>query len=476
MRACYLSDKAHYRGAAEYLAANARLGDVVLADGEGYRYEDSAAVKQNLSYYLERLGRAEMPVLAVEPGLAQAMALSPPPHGAQVWAVLLASESTGAETDDVVATTPFERLLVVQLRRPTGDVDQDTALMLDALTRLLGEPEARFDIHLALAEFYAHSGNEEEASAQLELAKSSEPDDRVARLDLAAFYAGQGRWGDAVEEYLAFFQEPPSLLEGWAERRAYWELGLAYEQLGSLEQALAAYTKVLDLDPAYWQAYRRVGDLYLGLGQPFVALTAYQRAVDVQPQDAHLLFLLGRTYHSLDRIQEATLAYQQALALDPNNESAKAQLASLSRLRKEEIPHPLFRSFGGDFNLLGYDLRPATPEPGSSLQVVLWWQALASMDRDYTLFIHVVGPDGRLWAQGDSLLEYAELPTSAWPAGLLAENSHQLQLPSDTVPGDYTVLVGVYYWETGQRLPVWDQEGARAADDTIILGSLTLER
>ena len=476
VRAYYLSPKADYRGVAEYLAANAHPDDIILADGEGFPYGDSTTVIRNLSYYMDRLGIAEIPVLAVEPGLIEAVAREAPPHGGQVWAVLLSSELASAATDEVVATAPFEELRVVQLHRPSGDVQQDTVLMLDALTRLLREPKAHFDIHLALAEFYAAAGNEEETTAQFELAKSSQPVDRSAHLDLAAFYAGQGRWEDAVEEYLAFFQAPPSLLEGWREREAYWDLGLAYEQLGNLEQALAAYKEVLDLDPTYWQAYRKLGDLYLSLGEPGEALAAYQSAVDLQPQNARLYYFLGRAYHSLDRIEEGTLAYQQALALDPNDEWAKAQLTSFSRLTAEDIPHPLFRSLAADINLLGYDISPATPEAGSSLQVTLWWQALANMDSDYTVFIHVVAPDGGLCAQGDSLLEHDGLPTSDWRIGLLVKDTYQLPLPIEATPGNYTVLVGIYHWETGERLPVWDADGVRAPGDTIALSTLTLER
>jgi hypothetical protein len=29
--------------------------------------------------------------------------------------------------------------------------------------------------------------------------------------------------------------------------------------------------------------------------------------------------------------------------------------------------------------------------------------------------------------------------------------------------------VGVYYWQTGERLPVWDEYGQRVADDAILL-------
>ncbi|HJX37786.1 MAG TPA: tetratricopeptide repeat protein, partial [Anaerolineae bacterium] len=394
----------------------------------------------------------------------------------EVWAVLLhRGDFATAGSDEVVSTTPFGGLSVVQLRQPSGDKYQDAVVMLHALTELLQAPEAHFHVHLALAEFYAAAGDEEEAAAQVDLAKTSSPAERSAHLDLAASYSQQGRPEDAIEEYLAFFQASSTRPQWWREREAYWGLGLAHEQLDHLDQALAAYTEVLDLDPGYWQAYLRLGNLYLELGEPGQALAAYQRAVDLQPQDAHLRSLLGRAYQSLGRIEEATLAYQQALSIDPGNQWAKAQLASFSQLKEEDIPHQLFRGLGGEIALLGYDLIPATLEVGGTLQVTLWWQTLVNMDKDYTAFIHVVGPDGRLWAQGDSLLEHDGLPTSDWQIGLLVKDTYQLQLPMEATPGDFAVLVGVYYWETRERLPVWDPEGERAPDDAIILAVLTME-
>ena len=469
IRDYYLVQKTDYRGVARYLASQASAADVVLADGEGYLYGDSTTVIRNLSYYMDRFGIADMPVVAVEPGLAEAMARHVAPRGGEVWAVLLSSELATAGTEDVVATTPFERLSVAQLRRPSGDIDQDMVVMLHALTELLRASDAHFDIHLALAEFYAAMGDQEEADTQVEQAISSRPVERSAHLHIALSYVQQGRPQDAVEEYLAFFQAPSTRPDWWREREAYWGLGLAYEQLGNLEQALAAYTEVLNLDSSYWQAYRRLGDLHLGLGEPGQALAAYQRAVDLQPQNALLHFLLGRAHQSLGQIEEATLAYQQVLSIDPNNEWARAQLASFSQLVEAEIPHPLFRSLGGELVLLGYDLGPATPEEGGPVQLTLWWQALANMDKDYTAFMHLVGPDGRLLAQQDSLLEYDGLPTSDWRIGLLVKDTYLLQLPAKAAPGDYAVLVGIYDWRTGERLPAWDRQGERIPQDAIEL-------
>jgi hypothetical protein len=96
------------------------------------------------------------------------------------------------------------------------------------------------------------------------------------------------------------------------------------------------------------------------------------------------------------------------------------------------------------------------------------------MDSDYTVFIHVLAPDGSLCTQTDSLLEYEGRPTSDWSIGRLVKGIHQLQLPGEATPGEYTVLLGIYHWETGERLPVWDAEGARLREDIVELASVAV--
>jgi hypothetical protein len=141
----------------------------------------------------------------------------------------------------------------------------------------------------------------------------------------------------------------------------------------------------------------------------------------------------------------------------------------LYMLRQPEgTEHTLWRDFGGVAALLGYGIEEAGAEGEHRLEISLWFQALAEMDRDYTVFIHGVDQDGRVWAQQDTLLLSAERPTSKWRAGETVKQQYELALPTG-VPADVTILVGVYHWQTGERLPVWDEFDQRVADDVVIL-------
>ncbi|GAB4549159.1 MAG: hypothetical protein Kow0063_44050 [Anaerolineae bacterium] len=128
----------------------------------------------------------------------------------------------------------------------------------------------------------------------------------------------------------------------------------------------------------------------------------------------------------------------------------------------------------GKMELLGYDVSPRAGQPGGDLVVTLYWRALAPMDRDYTVFVHLVGPDGHLVAQHDGQPWWeVSLPTSTWGPGEELRDQHRLSLPPELGAGTYSLQAGVYYWETLKRLPVI--EGGIPVRDYVELGRLDVE-
>lgn len=107
---------------------------------------------------------------------------------------------------------------------------------------------------------------------------------------------------------------------------------------------------------------------------------------------------------------------------------------------------------GEKIALLGYDLGMDGTGPGDEkrLTVTLYWQALQTMDKDYTVFVHALDADGRLVAQDDSQPRDGGYPTSIWAAGEVVADRHTLTLP----PGAYTLVAGMYELATMTRLPV----------------------
>ena len=206
----------------------------------------------------------------------------------------------------------------------------------------------------------------------------------------------------------------------------------------------------------------------------------------VQPRpegrfDLHLA--LAEIHLRTGRFEEAALELDIASRVKPDHPRAwqeldltRAELEQVSYATVEDIGRPLWRSVGLELALLGYDVQPTSLTVGRSLDVSLWWEALAKMDRDYSAFIHVVGPDDRMWGQRDTVLQHGGYGTSTWEIGDVVKGEYEVELAPDTPAGDYLVKAGVYFWETGERLPVWDESGERLARDAISLGSIRITK
>jgi mannosyltransferase len=188
--------------------------------------------------------------------------------------------------------------------------------------------------------------------------------------------------------------------------------------------------------------------------------------------DVHLA--LAEIYLTTWQLDNAKSELELATAVRPHHSRASDDLRTALRdfeqtaVPAEGLRHPVRYRLGQVAALLGYEIHTPPPGSGQPLRVRLWWGALADVDRDYTVFVHLVDQDGHILAQDDKLLQRDNLPSSAWPPGSLAMEEYQLQLPPDATPGDYLIKVGVYYWETGERLPVWDEQWRRQPDDTMV--------
>jgi hypothetical protein len=128
-------------------------------------------------------------------------------------------------------------------------------------------------------------------------------------------------------------------------------------------------------------------------------------------------------------------------------------------------------AFGEGVGLLGYTL--ACEPQGSTCSIQLYWQAEASLDVDYTVFVHLVGEDGLIAGQHDGMPEEGAYPTSGWQPGEVVVDEHRFEVAGDVPPGDYELLVGLYRLETSERLPVLGADG-QPVSDTVILTSISI--
>jgi hypothetical protein len=129
-------------------------------------------------------------------------------------------------------------------------------------------------------------------------------------------------------------------------------------------------------------------------------------------------------------------------------------------------------NLGDQVALLGYDLEPAVIGPGQSLAVTLYWQAQRPLEINYQSFVHLIAPDGALAAQSDHL-NPGDYPTRRWPLEKYVRDRHEIVLPPDLPPGDYTLRTGLWVQSEGWRLPLFDASGVQIGD-SIPMARLTI--
>jgi hypothetical protein len=132
-------------------------------------------------------------------------------------------------------------------------------------------------------------------------------------------------------------------------------------------------------------------------------------------------------------------------------------------------------SLGDQVELVGYRLTRELARPGETFELTLFWRGLRPMTHSYTVFTHLVGPDGQIHGQQDSLPAGGLLPTTAWRPGVIIPDEYTLPVAPEAPPGNYELEVGMYELDTGQRLAGVEATGERLAGDRILLTQVTIQ-
>lgn len=138
-----------------------------------------------------------------------------------------------------------------------------------------------------------------------------------------------------------------------------------------------------------------------------------------------------------------------------------------------EVPNPVSFNFGDKMKLIGYHLDRRIVAPGETLHLELYWECLAEMDEDYTVFTHVLGEQDSIWAQMDSEPQRGAASTSGWTVGQVIEDSYELTVYPNTPPAVYDIEIGVYLPRPPDypRLRVISPDG-RVVDNRVLLGKV----
>jgi hypothetical protein len=132
----------------------------------------------------------------------------------------------------------------------------------------------------------------------------------------------------------------------------------------------------------------------------------------------------------------------------------------------DDVGQPVLLRFGDLMSLRGYDLAVGTAVPGNPVPLTLYWQVNHQPDEIYATFVHLVGPNGQIVAQGDQWP--GGLPSNTWAAGQVIIDEYAIQLPEDAPLGTYQIVLGLYAPSDGVRLPIATEDGTVLGDRFVL--------
>ncbi len=110
------------------------------------------------------------------------------------------------------------------------------------------------------------------------------------------------------------------------------------------------------------------------------------------------------------------------------------------------------------------------------LSITLTWLSLAPAHLHDTVFAHLGTADHPPVAQSDDDLWLGMLPLHVLQPGDIVREQRLVQLPAEVAWAENQIRLGVYNRESGKRLPAWNSQGERLADDAYVVEAENLIR
>jgi tetratricopeptide (TPR) repeat protein/tRNA A-37 threonylcarbamoyl transferase component Bud32 len=219
------------------------------------------------------------------------------------------------------------------LRRDSTSYDLATGFFEQAMAR----DSAAVLPRLALADAQVLRFNDTRDKTALAAARSNLQDALATHADLPEvhasignLYRSEGRYQDAVRELQQAVQADPS------NHFFLRMLGDAYDAANQEDDAVAAYEKVIALQPRYWAGYNGLAVLHYNRARFDQAATLLEQLIQWTPDHAQALTNLGVVYLALRRNTDAENVLRRACTLRATRQCHLNMGLALQRQRRTE--------------------------------------------------------------------------------------------------------------------------------------------
>lgn len=132
--------------------------------------------------------------------------------------------------------------------------------------------------------------------------------------------------------------------------------------------------------------------------------------------------------------------------------------------------------FDQSIRLENYELTRQQVRRGEMIGLILYWKTGAKLERDYTVFVHLIDEKAQRLEGYDGMPRDGTAPTSRWRVGELMPDGRILVIPADAPAGTPLRLeIGLYYLPTMERLAILGSRGEPIGASFIIEPIAVLE-
>jgi tetratricopeptide (TPR) repeat protein len=208
------------------------------------------------------------------------------------------------------------------------DLTRDSGLKnaLDEFWRSLADSRLNKDLYVSMRDGFIAAQLMMEAESLMQRAVAVYPDSRQLQYQLGELYAIWGKYQKAIDVLKSAARTGVSTN---SELDRY-QLGLIYERIGEMnfnlvqfDDAIAALSKALEVNPASWSSRLLLGAAYLRRNKFGEAAAEYSRAISTNSRIAAAHEGLAQVNLDLGRYAEAATGADRALAIDPRLQKAR---------------------------------------------------------------------------------------------------------------------------------------------------------
>jgi tetratricopeptide (TPR) repeat protein len=144
----------------------------------------------------------------------------------------------------------------------------------------------------------------------------------VARYNLGLALDHKGRVDDAITQYQKALEINANNSE------AHINLGTALIEKGKMDEAIVQFQETLKINPNYAEAHFNLGSAFQQTGRMDEAITHYREALKIKPDYEKAHNNLGYALRQTGRLDEAIIQFQSALEINREDEQAHNNLGT----------------------------------------------------------------------------------------------------------------------------------------------------